>query len=183
MRLEEMEWKTLQSQYLYEGRMKLRSDMVELPNKKRWNYVYLEQKPAVGIIPITNDGKLVMVRQYRYALRRFTWETPAGGMEEGEDPRECAIREIEEETGYRAGRLTRLISFNNASGSTTLFMHLFLAEDLVQTQQRLDESEFIRVGIFDLAEVVDKLESGELQTDAATSLGVLLAFRRFNQTK
>ncbi len=183
MRLEEMEWKTLQSQYLYEGRMKLRSDMVELPNKKLWNYVYLEQKPAVGIIPVTNDGKLVMVRQYRYALRRFTWETPAGGMEEGEDPRECALRELEEEAGYRAGRLTKLITFNNASGSTTLAMHLFLAEDLAPSRQKLDESEFIQVGLFDLDEVVERLESGELQTDAATSLGVLLASRRLNLAK
>ena len=106
------EEKTMKSERIYEGKiLNLRVDTVELPDKKYSKREIVEHPGAVAIIAITKDKKLVMVKQYRKAVEDFLWEIPAGKLEVNEEPKETAIRELREETGYEAKKLSYITEF------------------------------------------------------------------------
>ena len=116
---------------------------------------------AVVILPILDDGRIVMIRNHRISVDQELLELPAGTRETGESPIETAARELEEETGYRAGRLVPLIEFYTSPGLSTEWMHGFVATDLTPVGQRLEPGERIIVEAAPISEVRRRFVSGE----------------------
>src|SRR2546421_610982 len=125
--------KLVESKLIYNGRIvHLYVDTVELPNGKRAQREIVRHTGAVAIVPIDSDGNVVMVRQYRHAAGRVLLEIPAGTLNPGEDPDLCAGRELQEETGYKPGKLRRIGGIHLAPGYSTEFIHLYVATQLVE---------------------------------------------------
>jgi ADP-ribose pyrophosphatase len=115
---------------------------------------------AVVILPIVSEHRIAMIRNFRHTVGQELWELPAGTMEAGETPAETARRELEEETGYRAGRLTQLVEFYTSPGICTERMHAFVANDLTHRGQNLQSDERITVEVVDLADARRMLAGG-----------------------
>ena len=150
------------------------SDYMELPDGKveKWDYVE-HRKGAAAVVPVLPDGRILMVRQYRNALERYTLEIPAGAVDDAQEPKErCAARELEEETGYRAGRLEWLMNVNTTVAFCNEFIGIYVAEDLIPARQRLDEDEFLNVEEHGLEELLSMIYEGRI-TDAKTSAALL----------
>ncbi len=116
---------------------------------------------AVVILPILDDRRIVMIRNYRYTVESELWELPAGTREPDEEPIETARRELEEETGYRAGQIRPLMEFYTTPGICTERMYAFLATDLTEVGQNLQGAERIEVEVVDLADARDRLLGGD----------------------
>ena len=169
---------TLSSELLYDGRVvHLYMETVRLPNGRESTREVIKHNGAVAIVAFDADGQVLLVRQYRQAVRRVLLEIPAGTLEPGEAPLDCAIRELQEETGYKPGKLESLGGIYTAPGYTSEFIHLFLATDLTESQLELDADEFIEVLHVPLAEVLMLIASGEI-ADGKSISGILLAQAR-----
>lgn len=164
------------SETIYTGKiLRMRRDMIRLGSgAQTFERVVVDHPGAVVVVPITAGGEVLLVRQYRYAVGEALLECVAGTREAGEDPAECAAREIQEEAGVRAGKLTRLAEFYTAPGFCTEKLHLFLAEELTESRLPGDEDEEIDVVRLPLAEAVAMAQRGEFR-DAKTIIGLLLA--------
>jgi 8-oxo-dGTP pyrophosphatase MutT (NUDIX family) len=127
---------------------------------------------AVVLLPVLDDGRLLLIRQHRFTVGRTLLELPAGTREADEEISLCAARELEEETGYRAARLTPLLSFLPTPGMSDERMHVFVATGLTATEQRLDQAEQIEVEPLPLGEVLARIERNEIE-DAKTIAAVL----------
>ncbi|HEX5655681.1 MAG TPA: NUDIX hydrolase [Polyangiales bacterium] len=127
---------------------------------------------SVVVVPVLDDGRIVMIRNHRFAVGKTLLELCAGTREGDEDPALCAVRELEEETGYRAQTVTPLLSFYPTPGVSDERMFAFVARGLVATQQRLDPSEQIEVQPLALDEVVARISRNEIE-DAKTIVSVL----------
>jgi len=136
----------------------------------------VKSSDATAVVAITTDRTVLLINQFRYAAGGMLLEIPAGKLEPGESPKDCAGRELEEETGYRPKTLRRLASFYTSPGFCTEKIHLFLAGDLTRHQQNLDQDEFIEVVNMPLDEALAKVDRGEI-TDAKTIVGLLTAHR------
>ena len=167
------EERTLESQILYQGRqVNLRLDTVELPSGRQARREIVEHGESVGIVALDAEGKALLVRQYRKAPECLLLEIPAGGIDPGEEPRDCAQRELQEETGYRAGKMERIGGFYTSPGYCTEFIHLFLATDLELSPLRADADETIELVRLPLTHVAQLISSGEI-CDAKTVAGLL----------
>lgn len=167
--------KFIKSEVVFEGNLlTVRRDTVELPNGKHATRELIQHPGAVAVVPIRNDGKILLVRQFRYPVDQLTLEIPAGKLDSGEAPEACAKRELEEETGYKAKKLRLLSSILTTPGFTNEVIHLYLAEDLVLAEQCPDEDEFIDVEVFTKEEIRKMIENGTI-CDAKSLLGLLLA--------
>ena len=125
---------------------------------------YIHHNGAAAVLPVTEDGKIMLVRQYRNALDRFTLELPAGKLDAPDEPKiECAYRELEEETGYRSDNLEFLISVNTTVAFLDELIEIYVARDLVPTHQHLDEDEFVDVVPMGLDELCQMIYAGELR--------------------
>lgn len=129
---------------------------------------------AVVVLPVLTDTDIVMIRNYRYAIERELIELPAGTLEPGEDPAACAARELEEETGYQAGRIEPLGEFYTTPGITDELMRCFVAHDLRKTSQRLDTGERIRPEVVPFEQAIDWIRRGTI-VDGKT-IAVLLRY-------
>ncbi|MDD2212818.1 MAG: NUDIX hydrolase [Clostridia bacterium] len=127
---------------------------------------------AVGIVALTAEKELVLVKQYRYPVQKILYEIPAGKLEKGEDPDYSARRELEEETGYSAEKWEKLASFYTAPGFSNEYMHLYLATNLVKKKAHPDPDEIITYEKVPLAQVLQRLETGKIR-DGKTILGIL----------
>ncbi len=126
------------------------------------------------VVPVKDDGKIVMVNQYRYPLDRFLLELPAGKLFVDEDPLLCAGRELEEETGYHSNKITKLSAIATTPGFCTEILHIYLAEDLTPGNHSREEGEFgMEQFELSLDEIEQKILSGEI-IDAKTLSGILL---------
>ena len=126
------------------------------------------------VVPVTPSGKIAMVTQFRYPLKKMLLELPAGKLFAGEDPQVCAVRELEEETGYKAGRVTKLTAIATTPGFCTEILHIYLAEDLTSGPHNREEGEFgMDVVEFTLEEIEQKILTLEIY-DAKTLSGILL---------
>ncbi len=151
-------------------------DYMALPNGNTAVWDFIEHKGAAAVVPVTGEGKILMVRQYRNALERYTLEIPAGAVDYVEEPKElCAARELEEETGYRAGRLEWLMNVNTTVAFCNEFIGIYVAEELIPARQHLDEDEFLNVEEHELEELLSMVYEGKI-TDAKTA-AALLAYR------
>lgn len=132
---------------------------------------------AAVILPVLDDGRLVLIRNYRVAVGEDLLELPAGTLEPGEAPATCVVRELAEETGYRAGQVTPLVSFYSSPGILTERMHTFVATQLTPGPTELDAGEEIEVTTMTLAEALAAVRAGRI-TDGKTILA-LLYYERF----
>ncbi|MCU1290457.1 MAG: ADP-ribose pyrophosphatase [Acidobacteria bacterium] len=135
-------------------------------------------KGSAVVIPVFADKTVALVRQYRHAAREFLLEIPAGTLNAGEDPQIGAERELEEEIGVKAKKMEKLSEFYVSPGFLTEKMHLYLATDLTETGQNLDEDEVLSVEKFTFAEAFEKIANKEIQ-DAKTIIGLILAGAKF----
>ena len=168
--------RVLRSERVFDGRLlKLRVDRVALPSGRETTREVVEHPGAVAIVPLLDDGRAVLVRQYRHAVGRALLEIPAGTLDQpGESAEDAAARELAEETGYTAARLERLAAFYPAPGFATEHMTLFLATGLTEGDQGMMEDEEITVETVELDAVPDLIARGELR-DAKTLVGLLAA--------
>ncbi|WP_099468490.1 NUDIX hydrolase [Konateibacter massiliensis] len=154
----------------------LYKDYVEIPNGTVAEWDFIGHKGAAAVVPVTEDGKILMVKQYRNAIDRFTIEIPAGGLDTVEEPMiDCARRELEEETGHKSADLEILISLRTTVAFCNERIDVFVAKNLVKTSQNLDEDEFIDVEAYDIEALCEKIFAGEIQ-DAKT-ISALLAYK------
>jgi ADP-ribose pyrophosphatase len=166
--------KVLKSESIYSGRViSLIKDTVALPSGRTVIREKVMHPGSVGILPVLEDGGLVLIKQFRYVVGSNLFEIPAGTIEEGESPEECAVRELREETGYQAGRLTPLSAFYLAPGYSNEFMWLFKATELEAGAIRPMPDESIEVRRFGLNEVLQMIRSGEIR-DVKTICAILL---------
>jgi ADP-ribose pyrophosphatase len=150
----------------------VRSDRVALPDGSSAQREYIVHPGAVMIVPILDDGRLVVERQWRYPLGRAMLEFPAGKIELGEPVLECAGRELEEETGYRAAEWARAGIMHNAIAYSTEGIEIWFARGLTLGKRRLDAGEFLDVFEADAAELLAAAQRGEL-TDGKSLVGLL----------
>lgn len=150
------------------------SDYVELPNGKieKWDFVS-HRKGAAAVVAVLDDGRILLVHQYRNALNRITLELPAGSRDSlTEDTRICAARELEEETGYKCDHLEFLISLKTTVAFCDEFIDVYLATDLKPGKQHLDDGEYIELQAYDLDQLCEMIYSGKIQ-DSKTVAGIL----------
>ncbi len=133
------------------------SDRILLPDGRTENFDYIRHKGAAAVIPVLDDGRILMVRQYRNAVDQFTLEIPAGGRDGADEPtHECAYRELEEETGYHAERedVTFLLTMYTTVAFCDEKIDIYVARNLVKTGQHLDDDEFIDVYAYTVEELL-----------------------------
>lgn len=167
--------KLVDSKGIFRGRiLNLRIDEVELPDGKRSSREVIEHAGAVVVIPVLDNGNIVLVRQYRHAAGEFLLELPAGKLDhEGEDPAGCARRELLEETHYACGSVEKLFDFYSSPGMTDEFMHMFVAAGLKHEKGGdCDYDEFIAIADYPLAEALAMIRDGRIR-DAKTIAGIL----------
>lgn len=164
----------ISSEVVYTGRVvTLRVDTVMLPDGRITTREVVAHRGAVAIVPVLEDGRAVLIRQYRRAADAVLLEVPAGTLEEGEHPEDCAYRELAEETGYRARSMTKLFQQFLAPGYSAEILHVYLAEGLVSGQQSFDDDESIEVHPVLLADVPGMISRGEI-VDAKTIAALLM---------
>ncbi len=176
------EERTLESKLVYEGReVKLRLDTVVLPSGRKTTREVVEHVDCVAVVALDSEDNVLLVRQFRKPAERVLLEIPAGGIEPGEQPIQCALRELEEETGYIAGKLERLGGFYSSPGFCTEYLYLFLATELQKGASGAEEDEAIEVVPIPLAEIPNLISSGEI-CDAKSIAGffALLRYRGAN---
>lgn len=165
--------KVLNQELIFKGRViEVREDRVVEPGGHEVSREIVIHPGAVTIVARPSPEQVILIRQYRYAAGHELIELPAGTLHPGEDPLECAHRELEEETGYRAGRMIERARFWTTPGFTNEFMYLYEASDLVKTQINPDEDEVIEVDIVNRLEALKMIEDGRIQ-DAKSILGLL----------
>jgi ADP-ribose pyrophosphatase len=163
----------LDSEQVYHGHfLDVRRDTVALPDGRRTVREYIVHPGAVMIVALADDGRLVVERQYRHPMARVMLEFPAGKLDAGEPPFACAVRELAEETGYRAAEWARAGILHNAIAYSTEGIEVWFARGLVPGEARLDEGELLEVGLASVDELLLAAGRGEL-TDAKTLIGLL----------
>ncbi len=165
--------KTITTRLLHQGRsLSFRTDEIELPNGKKTTRDIVDHPGAVAIVPVLDDGRIVLVRQYRYATGKDLLEIPAGTLEKGEAPDTCARRELKEETGYTAGSMKKILSMYMAPGYSNEVIHLYLARELKAGELGTEEDESITLEPYGPDELLGMMEKNVIE-DAKTIAGVL----------
>jgi len=164
---------TVASEQVWQGRfLDVRRDTVALPDGAQTTREYIVHPGAVMVVPMLDDGRLVMERQFRYPMHRVMLEFPAGKIDEGEPPFQCAVRELAEETGYRAREWARAGILHNAIAYSTEGIEIWFARGLTAGPAQLDAGEFLDVVAHTATELDALCASGEV-TDAKTLIGLL----------
>ena len=172
-----MPFDVLEEKRIYTGKViGVSRDRVRLPNGHVSALETVVHGPSTAVVPILGDGRILLLRQFRYAARGAILEIPAGVVNPGENPEACARRELEEETGYTAGKMEPLGGFMLAPGYSDEVIHLFLARDLAPGTQALEPSEVIHLEPYSLEDIEERIRTGEI-IDAKTVIGIMLAFR------
>ena len=161
--------------------MRLREDIAELPDGRTTIYGVCEFGECVGVLPFLDDQNVVMVRQYRYVHQENQrWEMPTGGIHPGETAEQAAQRELSEESGYRAGKLTWLSSYHTSKSVCHETAHLFVGRQLEKASAHRDETEFLEQAVMPFSEVLHLVETSEIR-DSMTVIAVLYAARLRDQ--
>ncbi|RKZ25381.1 hypothetical protein DRQ20_05270, partial [bacterium] len=153
----------LETRKIYSGRVvALRIDRVMLPSGRKSIREVVEHRGAVAAIPVKGD-KIILIRQYRYPVDEVIYEIPAGTREKDETPDETMARELEEEIGYRAGKLTHLFTFYSTPGFTTEKISIYLAEELEPVERRPEHDENIEVVEVEKERIPEMIKNGEIR--------------------
>lgn len=151
-------------------------DYVSIPNGNTAEWDFIGHKGAAAVVPVTKEGKILMVRQYRNALDRYTLEIPAGGRDGADEPTiVCAARELEEETGYRSENLEPLISVYTTVAFCNEKIDIYVAKDLIPSKQHLDEDEYVDVEEHTVEELCRMIFEQKIQDSKTVS--AILAYR------
>ncbi len=173
------EEKKLDSERIYEGAiLNVRRDRVTAVKGEAYREI-IEHNGAVAMVPLTEEGKVLMVRQFRYACGRPVLEIPAGKIDKGEDPLAAAARELKEETGCEAESLIYLGSINPSVAYSEEVIHIYAATDLKAGEQSLDEDEAVDVAEYPFDEVWNMAAEGKLE-DAKTIAGLMMAGKQLS---
>ncbi len=170
----------ISSRRVYTGRViSLDVDRVRFPDGSEGELEMVRHPGASAIVPFLSDPagddpQVLMIRQYRYAAEGYLYEIPAGRLDEGEDPADCAARELREETGCTAERIEHLFTMYTTPGFTDEKIHLFMAVGLTQGEAAREADEFVEVVPMTLSRALELIERGEIQ-DAKTALGLMYA--------
>jgi ADP-ribose pyrophosphatase len=173
-------WDVLTTEYLLDSPWVkiIRDRLHHRGSGEERDYFYLASpNDAVASVALTDDGCVLLTRQYRHPLRRVIWDLPAGAMQTDEDPSEAACRELEEESGYRAGEMIPLAYFNQFPGSMQVGTHIFLARKLDWVGQRLDPGEELEVVAMPFHQALEMVLTGEV-VDGSLMLGLLLVAQK-----
>lgn len=154
----------------------LNIDTVTLPNGITIDLEIVRHPGAAAVVPLKDNGAVVLIKQFRHAAGGFIYEIPAGKLHPGEDPLHCATRELEEEIGYVAGRLDHLTSILTAPGFTDEVIHIYKATHLTAGRQQLDRDEVLEVVEVSLEESIKMVNAGTIR-DAKTIVGLQLVSR------
>ncbi len=147
-------------------------DTIEINGEKTTKFDYIHHKGASAMVPVDSEGKIIMVRQYRNAVDSYTLEIPAGGLNPGEDNRTCAIRECEEETGFKAGEVHHLIDVYTTVAFSNEKIAIYYTTGLTPTGQNLDEDEYVTIEHHSLEDLTKMILEGEIM-DAKTCAAIL----------
>ncbi len=166
-------YKVINSKKVYDGKIfDIVRDEITLPNGHTTTRDSLIHNGASAMLPIDKDGNIIFVRQYRHSVKEFVLEIPAGKLELGEDPKECAIRELEEEIGYKSNDFSFMFKTYIAVGYSSEVIYIYLAKDLVKSKQNLDEDEFLDIEKYSLEEALEMIKDGRI-VDSKTIAGIL----------
>ena len=173
--------RTMKTDRIYEGKIvSLKVETVELPNQKYSKREIVEHADAVAIVAITDEDEVILVKQYRKAIDKEIIELPAGKIEINENPRDCAIRELGEETGYTSNDIEHLVEFYTSPGFCTEKMYVFLAKNLVKSDFAPDEDEFVECIKVKFDKAIEMISTGDI-ADAKTISG-LYAYKSLRGT-
>jgi ADP-ribose pyrophosphatase len=165
--------KTITSKLLHQGKnFSFKTDEVELPNGKTTTRDTVDHPGAVAIVPILDDGRILLVKQHRYATGKELLEIPAGTLERGEAPDTCARRELKEETGYTAGSIKKILTMYMAPGYSNEVIHLYFASVLKAGEPSTEEDEDITLEAHGPDALLDMMEKNTIE-DAKTIAGIL----------
>ncbi|MDO5575161.1 MAG: NUDIX hydrolase [bacterium] len=149
------------------------TDTIKLPDGKLTYFDFVKHKGAAAIVPVDDQGRILMVRQYRNAIDSYTLEIPAGGRNGLDEPTiDTAYRELEEETGYRTEHLELLTSLNTTVAFSNEKIDIYYTNQLIPSHQHLDDDEFIDVEAYEVEELVAMIYDGRI-VDAKTMVGIL----------
>lgn len=161
---------------IYTGKVvTLNLETVTLPNEATVQLEVVRHPSAAAIVPMKENGIVVLIRQYRHAVGGYIYEIPAGKLHPGEDPRECAARELEEEIGYRATALELLVSIYTAPGFADEVIHIFKGTGLTPGRQHLDRDEVLEVIEIPLEKAIAQIQDGTIR-DGKTIVGLQAVF-------
>lgn len=156
-------------------------DTIRIPNGNIAKWDYIRHKGAAAVVAVKDDGKLLMVRQYRNALDRETLEIPAGGLNDVNEPTDlAAARELEEETGYSAGNMEKLLSLRTTVAFCDEKIDVYVATDLKRSRQHLDEDEFLDVVSCDVEELLQMIYDCRIQ-DGKTVSAILAYYNKYRR--
>jgi ADP-ribose pyrophosphatase len=150
-------------------------ETVTLPNGATVELEVIRHQGASAVVPLQEDGTVLLIRQYRHAAGGFIYEIPAGKLDPGENPLACAERELEEETGRRAGHLEHLLTFFTTPGFTDEIIHIYLATELIPGVQNLEHDEVLEVVEMPLEHALQRIADGTIR-DGKTIIGLQTAF-------
>lgn len=165
------EFKRLNRELMYHGTIvDFYKDTIQVPNGNVVEWDFIGHKGAAAVLPVREDGKLLMVRQYRNALDRYTLEIPAGGLNGADEPtKDAAARELEEETGYRSENLDWLITIRTTVAFCNEKIDIYVARNLIKSHQHLDEDEFINVEAYSVEELSRMILEGKIEDSKTIS--------------
>lgn len=168
------EFKRLKRERVYHGTIvDFYKDTIQVPNGNIVEWDFIGHKGAAAVVPVREDGKVLMVRQYRNALDRYTLEIPAGGLNGEKEPTlDAAARELEEETGYRSNDLELLITLRTTVAFCNEKIDIYVATNLIKSKQHLDEDEFINVEAYSVEELSQMILNGEIE-DSKTIAAIM----------
>lgn len=173
------EEKTLDSQMIYEGTiLNLRKDKVTVIHGTSYREI-VEHNGGSVIIPVKDDGNVIMVKQYRKAMRRVVLEAPAGKIDKGEDPYNTAVRELKEETGYTAENMKFLTEYLPTPGYSEEVLYIYMATGLTPGETDFDENEAIEIVEYHIDELFDMVMKGQIK-DGKTQVAILMAHHLFH---
>lgn len=169
------EEKTISSKKIFDGKIiNVRLDTVVLPDKKQASREIVEHPGGVGVVALTENKKILMVKQYRKPIEKAIYEIPAGKLDKNEDPYVCGMRELEEETGYRCESMEYLGFMYPSPGFTDEVTHVFFTDKLIKGTENPDEDEFLDVEKIDILKIKEMIMKNEIN-DAKTVFGILKA--------
>ncbi len=167
--------KKISSKEIFKGEIiELYLDKVKLPNNRTATREKVSHPGAVGVVPLDEKGNISLVKQFRYPIGKVLMEIPAGKLDKGEIPLDCARRELKEEIGAVGGKLIHLASYYSSPGFCDEIMHLYLAVNFVKKENNPEDDEFLQIVELKMEEVLSFMKSGKLK-DAKTIIGILLA--------
>lgn len=160
-----MSYEVLESKLTYEGKIvNVTVDKLRMPDgSEAYRETVIRGRNAAAVLAVDNDGSLIFVRQYRHAFGELLLEIPAGVMEDGEAPADGVVRELEEETGKKAGKLEFLCELYPTVGYCTEKIQMFIATELTEGRQKLDVDEFVEIETYTLNEALDMISRGEIK--------------------